>query len=54
MAATASTNTRNTVTSSQTTIMAYNIGGAALGLSLVDTDNSDYTANEMKQNLSSL
>ena len=46
MAATASTNTRNTVTSSQTTIMAaYNIGGATLGLSLVDTDNSDYTAN---------
>jgi outer membrane protein OmpU len=44
MAATASTNTRNTVTSSQTTIMAaYNIGGATLGLSLIDTDNSDYT-----------
>ena len=44
MAATASTNTGTTVTSSQTTIMAaYNIGGATLGLSLVDTDNSDYT-----------
>ena len=44
MAATASTNTRNTVTSSQTTIMAaYNIGGATIGLSLIDTDNSDYT-----------
>jgi outer membrane protein OmpU len=46
MAATASTNTRSEVTSSQTTIMAaYNIGGATLGLSLIDTDNSDYTAN---------
>ena len=45
MAATASTATATTVTSSQTTIMAaYNIGGATLGLSLVDTDNSDYTA----------
>ena len=44
MAATASTNTRSTVTSSQTTIMAaYNIGGATIGLSLIDTDNSDYT-----------
>ncbi len=44
MAATASTNSSATVTSSQTTIMAaYNIGGATLGLSLVDTDNSDYT-----------
>ena len=46
MATTASTNTATTVTSSQTTIMAaYNIGGATLGLSLIDTDNSDYTAN---------
>ena len=45
MATTASTNTSTSVTSSQTTIMAaYNIGGATLGLSLVDTDNSDYTA----------
>lgn len=42
----ASTNTRTEVTSSQTTIMAaYNIGGATLGLSLIDTDNSDYTSN---------
>jgi len=46
MGAEASTSTRTSVTSSQTTIMAaYNIGGATLGLSLVDTDNSDYTAN---------
>ena len=46
MATTASTNTRNTVTSEQTTIMAaYNVGGAVLGVSLIDTDNSDYTAN---------
>ena len=43
-ASTASTSTKTTVTSSQTTIMAaYNIGGATLGLSLIDTDNSDYT-----------
>ena len=46
MATNASTNTRNTVTSEQTTIMAaYNVGGAVLGVSLIDTDNSDYTAN---------
>ena len=45
MAATASTNTSSTVTSSQTSIMAaYNIGGATLGISLIDTSNSDYTA----------
>ena len=25
--------------------VSYNIGGATLGLALVDTDNSDYTAN---------
>ena len=44
MAATASTNT-DLCNFSQTTIMAaYNIGGATLGLSLIDTDNSDYTA----------
>ena len=24
---------------------AYNIGGATFGVSLIDTDNSDYTAN---------
>ena len=46
MATNASTNTRSTVTSEQTTIMAaYNVGGAVLGVSLIDTDNSDYTAN---------
>ena len=45
MAATASTNTRNSVTSEQRTIMAaYNICGATLGVSLIDTENSDYTA----------
>jgi len=44
MAETASTNSRSEVTSSQTTIMAaYNIGGATVGVSLIDTDNSDYT-----------
>ena len=46
MAATASTNSVSTVTSEQRTIMAaYNIGGATLGLAMVDTDNSDYTDN---------
>ena len=46
MAATASTNTSTSVTSEQTTIMAaYNVGGAVVGVSLIDTDNSDYTAN---------
>ena len=45
MAKTASTNSRASVTSEQRTIMAaYNIGGATVGLSLIDTDNSDYTA----------
>ena len=45
MAATASTNSRATVTSEQRTIMAaYNIGGATLGVSIIDTENSDYTA----------
>ena len=35
---------KTTVTSEQDTIMAaYNIGGATVGISLVDTDNSDYT-----------
>ena len=45
MGAEASTSTRTSVESSQTTIMAaYNIGGATLGVSLIDTSNSDYTA----------
>ena len=51
MAATASTNTRNAVTSEQTTIMAaYNIGGATVGVSLIDTDNSDYTDGRRNKN----
>jgi len=42
--ATASTTVKTTVASEQDTIMAaYNIGGATVGISLVDTDNSDYT-----------
>ena len=42
--ATASTTVKTTVTSEQDTIMAaYNIGGATVGITLVDTDNSDYT-----------
>ena len=28
---------------------AYNIGGATLGLSLIDTDNSDYTTDRDEQ-----
>jgi hypothetical protein len=44
IAATASSNTKTSVTAEQDTIMAaYNIGGATVGLSLVDTSNSDYT-----------
>ena len=40
----ASSTVKTTVTSEQDTIMAaYNIGGATLGLSLIDTDDSDYT-----------
>jgi len=35
---------KTTVTSEQDTIMAaYNIGGATVGISLIDTDDSDYT-----------
>ena len=50
MAATASTNTSTSVTSEQTTIMAaYNVGGAVVGVSLIDTDNSDYTANRVEK-----
>jgi hypothetical protein len=38
------TKTVTAVTAEQDTIMAaYNIGGATVGLSLVDTSNSDYT-----------
>ncbi len=50
MATTASTKTLSTVTSEQRTIMAaYNIGGATLGISLIDTDNSDYTTDRDEQ-----
>ncbi len=50
MATTASTRTLTNVTSEQRTIMAaYNIGGATLGLSLIDTDNSDYTTDRDEQ-----
>jgi hypothetical protein len=39
-----SSRTVTSVTSEQDTIMAaYNIGGATVGVSLVDTSNSDYT-----------
>ena len=42
--ATAATTVKTTVTSEQDTIMAaYNIGGATVGVSIVDTDDSDYT-----------
>jgi hypothetical protein len=44
IAATKKTTVKTTVTSEQDTIMAaYNIGGATVGLSMIDTDNSDYT-----------
>ena len=44
IANTATTKTVTSVTSEQDTIMAaYNIGGATVGVSLVDTSNSDYT-----------
>ena len=43
----ASTTVKTTVASEQDTIMAaYNIGGATVGISLVDTDNSDYTVGQ--------
>ena len=43
----AKTSVRTSVTSEQDTIMAaYNIGGATVGLTLVDTDNSDYTTDK--------
>ena len=52
MTATASTHTESSVEAEADYIqVSYNIGGATLGLALVDTDNSDYTANreERKQ-----
>ena len=43
IAAGATSKTVTAVTADQDTIMAaYNIGGATVGLSLVDTSNSDY------------
>ena len=47
MAVTASTKSTASVTSEQRTIMAaYNVGGATLGVSLVDTSDSDYTVGQ--------
>ena len=53
---TGSTYSASSVTSEQTTLMAaYNIGGATVGVSLIDTDNSDYTdAREEKKTVFSL
>ena len=53
MAVTATTQTETSVESEADYIqVAYNIGGATLGLALVDTDNSDYTdAKEEKKTL---
>ena len=45
IAATKTTKTTTSVTAEQDTIMAaYNIGGATVGLSLIDTSDSDYVA----------
>ena len=45
--ATKTSNTKTSVTAEQDTIMAaYNIGGATVGVSLIDTSNSDYTAGQ--------
>ena len=47
IAATASSRTVSSITAEQDTIMAaYNIGGATVGVSLIDTSNSDYTAGQ--------
>ena len=47
IAAGATTRTVASVTAEQDTIMAaYNIGGATVGVSLIDTSNSDYTAGQ--------
>ena len=52
----ASTTVKTTVASEQDTIMAaYNIGGATVGITLVDTDDSDYTVGkEEKKTIFSL
>ena len=45
IAATAASNTKTTVTSEHESIqVAYNLGGATLGLALVEVGNADYTA----------
>jgi len=45
IAAAATSNTKTTVTSEQETIqVAYNLGGATLGMALVEVANADYTA----------
>jgi hypothetical protein len=45
IAAGAASNTKTTVTSEQQTIqIAYNLGGATLGVALIEVDNADYTA----------
>jgi hypothetical protein len=56
IAAGATSKTTTGVTSTQDTIMAaYNIGGATVGLTLVDTDDSDYTlGKEEKKTILSL
>ena len=56
MAETATTQTETSVESEADYIqVAYNIGGATLGLALVDTDNSDYTdAKEEKKTIFSI
>ena len=51
MAATASTQTESSVEAEADYIqVSYNIGGATLGLAMVDTDNSDYTETEKREN----
>ena len=45
IAAGAASNTKTTVTSEQSSIqVAYNLGGATLGMALIEVDNADYTA----------
>ena len=47
IAATAASNTKTTVTSEHESIqVAYNLGGATLGLALVEVGNADYTASK--------
>ena len=47
MAATATTHTESSVEAEADYIqVAYNIGGATVGIAMVDTDNSDYVDNK--------